>query len=329
MLLEVVGMSRPRLAWLYNDEFHRIDGLHQSLESFASVDSYDGGRDTLLNTVSEYEILVPPLNEKIDKEIIDRGIRLRIIGTPTTGTDHIDVAYAQSVGIKIVSIKDDRAFLDNVQATAELAWLLILACNRNFRAAIDDVLGGGWNRSAVRGHDLMDRTLGIVGYGRLGRMVSRMARAFRMKVMGCDPKAISDRWVEQVSLETLLGCADIVTLHVHLDEDTLGLIGREQLARIKRGSYLVNTARGELVDEGALLDALREGRLAGAGLDVVQRELEPIRGERPLLKYAAKHKNLIITPHIGGCTEESQEKAFIFFAEKLGRAVRGLDDDDS
>ena len=120
-------------------------------------------------------------------------------------------------------------------------------------------------------------------------------------------------------LEHLLATSDIVTLHVHLDDQTRGMIGAAQLAMMKPGAYLVNTSRGAVIDEPALIDALRSGRLAGAGLDVICDERDSRRSDRPLLQYAAAHENLVITPHVGGCTLESQHKAVLYFAEKLRR----------
>ena len=310
-------MSQPDLLWLLTDELDRIHGLRETLTDFARLNEPAADRGGIPDQIDRCEIIVPRISDEIDHQVIDRATRLRLIGTPSTGTDHIDIPHAAKRGIRIVSIKDDRAFLDTVQSTAELAWLLILACSRRLRAALDHVRAGGWNAAELRGHELIDRTLGIVGYGRLGTMVSRFAHAFRMKVIATDPQPIADGWVEQMAPDALLERADIITLHVHLNEETRGMIGRDQFARMKPGACLVNTSRGGLIDEDALLDALRGGRLAAAGLDVIEGERDPHRANRPLPRYAADHDNLIITPHVGGVTHESQAKAFMFFARKL------------
>ncbi|KKK79479.1 hypothetical protein LCGC14_2833110, partial [marine sediment metagenome] len=193
------------------------------------------------------------------------------------------------------------------------------ACSRNLRSALKQVESGQWDGQAVRGHELIDRTIGIVGYGRLGSMMGRFAQAFRMKVLGTDLEPISDPWVKKVSQGELLSTADVVTLHVHLNKQTRGMIGREQIFRMKPGSILVNTSRGGLIDEQALLEALDSGHLSAAGLDVIQAERGPDQTDSPLLRYAVEHDNLIITPHIGGVTVESQAKAFHHFALKLKR----------
>lgn len=313
--------ARPRLLWTWPEAWEEIAPLRSLLEGFAEVDVRQPDGEELAALVANYDILVPRLSHEIGAALLGRAARLKLIGTPSTGSDHIAVAEAQRRGILTVTLKDDRDFLDSVQATAELAWLLIQACHRRLREALAQVERGEWQAQAVRGHELIGRTLGIVGYGRLGTMVSRFAHAFRMDVIATDPHVkITDPWVRQVSLDELLAEADAISLHVHLNEQTRGLIGRDAFARMKRGAVLVNTSRGGVIDEAALLEALRSGQLAAAGLDVIEGERDPHRAQRPLLRYAAEHPNLILTPHMGGCTVESQAKAFLRFAELLREA---------
>lgn len=312
-------MKCPELLWLWPELIEDNPRLGQILGSFASVESVILSREELASRVKTCRILVPRLHHDVDTALLDAAPQLSIIGTPSTGTDHIAVAEAQRRGIQVVCIKDDREFLDTVQSTAELAWLLILNCNRNLRTCLKHVEAGGWDSQSMRGHELIGRTLGIIGYGRLGRMVSRFAHAFRMQVIASDPQPVPDDWVRQVSQEQLLATADIVTLHVHLEDRTRGMIGADQIAQMKQGAFLVNTSRGALIDEDALVAALTGGHLAGAGLDVVCGERASDRTQRPLFHYAMTHDNLLLTPHIGGCTIEAQQKATIFMAHKLRR----------
>jgi len=310
-------MARPSLLWLFPDQFEKIDGVADILTSFAEVDVRDIERPEIMECLGDYEILIPQLRHEINREVIDCGKRLRMIATPSTGTDHIDVKYMAQRGLELVCIKEDREFLDRVQSTAELAWLLILAANRNLRAATRHIEGGQWQAMAVRGHELIDRTLGIIGYGRLGTMVSRFAHATRMNVVATDPQPIQDEWVTQLPLDQLLAQSDIITIHVHLMDETRGMIGRDQISKMKKGAFLVNTSRGGIIDEDALIAALRDGHLAGAGLDVIQGERDPNRNDRPLMHYFRENDNLILTPHYGGATFESQAKAFVFTANKI------------
>ncbi len=188
----------------------------------------------------------------------------------------------------------------NITAAAELSWLLLMSVARPFRAAIQEPLAGEWDRNKYPGTMLRGRTLGVIGCGRIGTWVSRYAAAFEMKVLGYDPlvSTLPDTF-EPVDLDTLLATSDMVTLHVELQRGraTSARTGSASL-RMKRGAVLVNTSRGELVDEAALLDALKSGHLSGAGLDVLQGE--PDIDDHPLVGYAREHPNLVITPHIGG-----------------------------
>jgi D-3-phosphoglycerate dehydrogenase len=164
----------------------------------------------------------------------------------------------------------------------------------------------------------MDKTLGIVGYGRLGEMVARYATAFGMSILAYDPyKEIRQPFVTQVDFETLFQSADVITVHVHLNEETRGMISERAFSLMKEGAYLVNTSRGAVIDELALIRALESGKLSGVALDVIGRELEGNFENHPLIRYACAHENVIITPHIGGATIESQTKAFTFTARKL------------
>jgi D-3-phosphoglycerate dehydrogenase len=158
----------------------------------------------------------------------------------------------------------------------------------------------------------------VLGYGRLGRIVAEYGKAFRMPVLACNDIPVEPApGVEMVDFDTLLRRSDVLSIHVHLTDSNRHLIDRSAFARMKPGSILLNTSRGGIVDEGAFLDALRHGPLAGAGIDVVDGEWDPAIGRHPLLCYAREHDNLVITPHVGGITYESQQMAFAFTVEKL------------
>ncbi len=266
---------------------------------------------------------------RLTAELIEQAQRLRVIATPSTGLDHIDLEAAHKRQIAVLSLKDDRDLLDRITSTAELAWGLILACARRFPEAIDASRRGEWARDAVRGHQIAYKTLGILGCGRLGTMVAQYARAFRMKVLGCDVRPVDLPGVERVSFDRLFAESDIVTVHIHLTKENRKLIDREVLARMKPGSILVNTSRGAIIDESALIDALENGPLAAAGLDMVEGEWRDDLDQHPLIVYARSHGNLVITPHVGGVTFEAQEMAYLATATKLaeflrpGRAGRG------
>lgn len=231
--------------------------------------------------------------------------RLRFLAVPATGTDHIDRTAAAAFGIDVVSLAGHPG-LREITATPEHAFGLMLALLRNTVPAHLSVLRGEWNRDAHFGRQVKGSAVGVVGLGRTGRAFAGMAEAFGARVSYCDPFVREARYARCSSMEELARMSDAVAVHAVLDADTRGLLGAAFFAALKPGAFLVNTARGALVDETELLRALASGRLAGAALDVICGE--PDRGAAlasPLLDYARTHTNLILTPHIGGATPES------------------------
>jgi len=310
---------KPRILNL-EPEGYSPKALHV-LTSFSEVDIGPMTRDELLTNISNYDGLIVRLNHRIDRQILDAAPRLKFIASATTGLNHIDCDYAQKCGISILSLRGEVAFLDSIHATAEHTWALILALIRHIPASTHDVHLGGWNRDAFKGSELSGKTLGIIGYGRLGKKVARYGTAFGMKVLLTDTKRIipGDE-MELVSLEELLTRSEIVSIHVPYNPTTHGFFGREQIQKMRNGSYLINTSRGEVIDETALLESLINGHLAGAALDVMRGEnINDVNwiNNDPLIRYAKENNNLLITPHLGGCTIESMEKTEVFIAQKI------------
>jgi D-3-phosphoglycerate dehydrogenase len=280
----------------------------------------DMDRSELLLALQEAEVLWVRLRHRIDSQIMAAAPRLKIIVTPTTGLNHIDVEEARRRGIQVLSLCGENEFLADVRATAEHTVALILSLLRHVPAALGHVKSGAWNRDQFKGSELFGKTVGVVGYGRLGRIVARYLRAFDTRVVTSDPNVDAASVASEVALvplSQLLQKSDVVTLHVSLCGETRGFFGREQFAAMKTGAWFINTSRGELVDESALLGALRSGQLGGAALDVLCEEHSNGTGNNPLVDFAREHDNLIITPHIGGCTAESMEKTELFLAKKL------------
>jgi D-3-phosphoglycerate dehydrogenase len=280
----------------------------------------DLDRKGLISAARDFDVLWVRLRHQIDAEVLSSAPRLRMIVTPTTGLNHIDLKEAQRRKVHLLSLRGETDFLQDIRATAEHTVALILSLLRHVPQAFAHVQDGGWSRDQFKGHELHEKTVGIVGYGRLGRIVARYLRAFDTKVLATGPNIHADRaepGITPASLIRTLEESDLITLHVNLCDETKGFFGRNQFAAMKPGAWFINTSRGELVDESALLDALSTGRLAGAAVDVLCEESSAGMGERPLIVYSRKHSNLIITPHIGGCTVESMEKTEIFLAERL------------
>ncbi|MFK8115164.1 MAG: NAD(P)-dependent oxidoreductase [Rubripirellula sp.] len=311
-------MNVPRLLISECDRF--TAAAADRLRELAEVTLADLDRDALLNALEDVEILWIRLRHQIDREVFEHAPKLRFICSPTTGLNHIDLQEADRRGIQVISLRGEYDFLKEIRATAEHTIGLMLSLLRNVPAAIEHVRQGGWDRDPFCGRELHESTIGVVGYGRLGSLVAKYAKAFDAIVIATDPHVnIPD--VRQVPLQTLLAEADIVTIHVNLCDATAGILDREAIERMKPGALLINTSRGELIDESALLDALESGRLRGAALDVLADERSSGMQHHRLVAYARENDNLLITPHIGGCTTESMAKTEIFLTEKLCAAL--------
>jgi len=241
---------------------------------------------------------------RITKAVIDAAPHLRVVAVAATGADHVDAAALAARGIPLLTLRGQTEVLRGLTPAAEHSWLLLMACARQLTAAREHVRGGRWNRLEFPGIMLKGRTLGIVGCGRIGQWMARYGSAFGMRCIGYDPGL--PVWPEMITptpLDSLLTEADFVTLHVPLTDATVGLLDRACFQRMKRGSVFVNTSRGDLIDETALLDALKDGRVVAAGLDVLRGE--PEITANPLWQYARDHPNVIITPHIGGFSPDA------------------------
>ena len=295
------------------------------LEALAEVISLPADRQLLLDEIDRFDAYFADLRVRVDADIIARADRLRVIATCSTGTDHIDLDAVARRGIAVLSLKGDTVFLDQVTATAELTWALLLATVRRLPWAFDSVKQGCWDRDRFRGHQLSGKTLGVLGYGRLGRIVAEYGKAFRMDVIACNDTPVEPAdTVEMVDFDALVRRADVLSIHIHLTDDTRKLFDRSAFQRMKPGSILLNTSRGGVIDEAAFLDALHDGPLAGAGIDVVDGEWHPEIGSHPLIRHACEHDNLVITPHIGGATLESQRMALAHTVEKLRQCLLRL-----
>jgi D-3-phosphoglycerate dehydrogenase len=232
------------------------------------------------------------------------------------------MAEANRLGVKVIHLRGQKLFLKNVNSTAELTIALILSALRKLPQAFENTRIGYWDQGSLRGREAAGKLIGIVGCGRLGTKVARVGLALGMHVLVYDPlaKRLPRGATRANSLNELLSVSDIVSLHVPLMPETIHMVGEHELNSMKRGSILVNTSRGAIVDTLALVEALNSGRLASAAVDVVENEEGLIRGEKHILiEYARANTNLLITPHIGGATHEAVEKTDAFI---IGRYLK-------
>jgi len=274
-------------------------------------------------------ILVVRLKYTIDKFWFDKMPNLKVIATPTTGLNHIDMAEAEKRGIKIISLRGHTEFLDKITSTAEETIGLMIALVRKLPWAFDYVKVGGWvNRDKFRGHELAHKTLGILGLGRLGRMVARYALAMDMNVIASDPNVaetdMEKLGLRKVSMEELFRESDVLSVHVLLTDGTRNLVKAEHFNLMKPDAYFVNTARAEIIEQGVLETALENKFIAGAAVDVMWGEEGGLKFEgqlknNRLWNYAKTHDNLIIVPHIGGATYEAMAITEDFIADLVSK----------
>jgi D-3-phosphoglycerate dehydrogenase len=287
-------------------------GLEYLRERF-DVD-VDGDSD-LAEIIGRYDAVVVRSATKLTAEVIERAARLRVIGRAGVGVDNVDVAAATRRGIVVANAPES-----TVVSAAEHTIGLLVALARNIPQAHAALKQGRWERSEWGGVELAGKTLGLVGFGRIGQQVARRALGLGMHVVAYDPFVSAERVRElgaepTSSVDTVLGAADFLTLHLPLNDDTRGFLGRDAFARVRPGVRVVNAARGELVDEDALADAIRSGRVAGAALDVFSDE--PYAG--PLLGL----DGVVVTPHLAASTAEAQDRAGLIVAEQVAAALEG------
>ena len=286
------------------------------LRAYADVDVKTSlSHDQLLATIADYDALVVRSQTRVTEDVITAGKKLQVIGRAGVGVDNIDVDAATRKAIVVVN-----APTGNTISAAEHAIGLMFALARNIPQANAALKAGQWRRSEFMGVELRNKVLGLVGLGNVGSEVARRARGLEMSVIAFDPFVSVDYAhnlrVELVSLDRVLAVADFISLHVPLSENTRGLIGAEELAKVKPNCCIVNTARGGLVDEAALAQAVHEKRLAGAAIDVFPQE--PVT-ESVLFQ----EDRIIVTPHLGASTVEAQAQAAHDVAEQIVAILRG------
>jgi D-3-phosphoglycerate dehydrogenase / 2-oxoglutarate reductase len=269
----------------------------------------------LADKIGDYDAIIIRSATKLTSELIERADRLKVIGRAGVGVDNVDVDAATRRGIVVANAPES-----TVISAAEHALGLLLALSRNIPQAHAALKEGRWERSRYGGLELADKTLGVLGFGRIGQQVARRAAGLQMRVVAYDPFVSKERFrelgVERAETQDeVLAAADFLTLHLPLTPETHGAIGAEAFAGMKPGVRIVNAARGELIDEAALLEALSSGHVAGAALDVFSSE--PYSG--PLLEL----DNVVVTPHLAASTEEAQDRAGVIVAQQVAAALEG------
>lgn len=271
----------------------------------------------LRERIAGYDALVVRSETKVTADLLDAATRLRVVGRAGVGVDNIDIDAATRHGILVLN-----APTGNTIAAAEHAIAMMLALVRNIPRADQSLHDGRWERSRFMGMELRDKTLGILGLGKIGFEVARIAReGLHMRVLAHDPLVTSERaaqaGAELVEFETLLTSSDVLTVHVPLNDATRGVVGAQELRRMRQGARLVNVARGGIIDEAALADAVRSGHIAGAAIDVFVKEPPP--PDQPLLQLP----EVVVTPHLGASTREAQVNVAFDVADQIVEYLEG------
>ena len=294
------------------------DGLEENgkaiLGASGEVDDKSGiSADDLLTIIGEYDALIVRGRTKVTAAVFDAGKKLKVVGRAGVGVDNIDLAAAKTHNVTVVNSP-----LATTVAVAELTMSLLLSIVREIPRADASMKSGKWLKKEFEGHKLFGKTLGVMGYGRIGSAVAARAKAFEMKILAYDPlitaEEIKQRGAEPVSMDELLEKSDLITMHMPLTADSRSLLNTEAFAKMKKGVYIVCAARGGVIDEAALLEALNSGQVSGAALDVFTAEPP---GESDLVS----HPRVIDTPHIGAQTVEAQFRAANDIAEEVVNAL--------
>jgi len=299
-----------------------IAGVAENLEQTGYVTYMDDPSvQDVVDCIGDFDAIFTNPNKSrvfLGREVIDAAHRLRVICTASTGTNHIDKAYAAEKGLPILALTEERNIINRISSTAELAFALTLAGLRHVVRGHTAVMAGEWDYTRYIGRQMNCLTIAVIGYGRLGSMYARYCKAFDARVRIFDPyKRVDDSGLEQVAdFDEVLYGADVVAIHVHVTAETIGMIDEARLARMKDDVLIVNTSRGDIVNEADMVAFLRSHPQARIATDVLADEVRN-RTESPLLKYATRSDQVTITPHIGGMTREAQEIAYRHAAARL------------
>ena len=295
-----------------------IDGVYKKLQSYGEL-IYEPKIDkdelkNLLNQTNADYLFTGPSKQNfiLDEEVL-KDSNVKVINTASTGLNHIDLNYCKENNIDVWSLKEDYELINDLPSTSELAFGLMMSLMRNIPSGYNHVKSGGWDYEPYVGHQIKGKTIGVIGYGRLGKIMCDLFYGWGVKLLASDPyERITT--ARGVPLDELLEKSDVVFLHTHVTDETRGMVDEEFISYMKEGSYLINTARGELVEE-AIIESIKVGHLKGYGTDVIKDEFGDIKNSK-LVEFS-KSNNVLITPHIGGMTIEGSTKAYHWAVNKF------------
>lgn len=296
------------------DDLHPLFKLEAEALGFQVDDNPDFNLKQTLAVIADYQGLVIRTKFKVDKTVLDAAINLKFIARAGAGMDNIDEAYANQKGVVCINAPEG-----NRDAVAEHAIAMLLSLMNNIRYSDIEIRNGVWNREANRGYELSGKTVAIIGYGNNGKQMAKKLHGFGVTLIAYDKykTGFSDEFVREVSMEEIVKLADVLSLHIPLTAQTKQMVDDEYLFHFKKPFFFLNTARGEIVNTQALLNAIQKGKVLGAGLDVLETEKFPALAQQSWYQALAANKKVLLTPHIAGWTFESYRKISEVLAEKL------------
>ena len=296
------------------DDLHPIFKIEAEKLGFTCNDQPDFSREQALEIISEYDGLAIRTKFQVDKEIIDAAINLKFIARAGAGLDNIDEEYASKRQIKCINAPEG-----NRDAVAEHALAMLLALAVNLRNGDQEVRNGVWDREGNRGWELKGKTVALIGYGNTGQAMARKLSGFEVEVIAFDKYKVDygDNFVKAMSMEQIVKYADVLSFHIPLTRETRKMVDAEYLYHFKKPIFLLNTARGEIVDTQAVLGGIKTGSIMGAGLDVLETEKFPLLSQQPWFDELKSNPKVILSPHVAGWTIDSYRKISEVLAEKL------------
>jgi len=300
-----------------------LDGVYELLEQYDNVfyepDITKNELKKLLIT-HEIEYLFTNPNKQsfiLDRELLEHT-SLKVINTCSTGLNHIDIDYCERNDIEVWSLKTDFELINDLPSTAELSFGLMMSLLRKIPEGFDSVKKGEWDYEPFIGRQVKGLTIGIVGYGRLGRITVELLKGWGVKILVNDPYVdVDNENCIRTTMHEVWKQSDVIFLHLHVTDTTRELVSEYFISRMKKGSILINTSRGELVNEKDVINSIKEGHLGGYGTDVIADEFGDVK-ESELVEFSRENDNVVITPHVGGMTWEGQTKAYKWAIDKFG-----------
>jgi len=297
-----------------------VDDLHPAFKESATAMGYEVNDQPLITRaetlaiIAEYEGIAVRTKFLIDKELLSAATRLKFVARAGAGLDNIDEVFAKEKNIQLLNAPEG-----NMDAVGEHATGLLLSLMNNFRSADIQVRNGVWDREGSRGYELKGKTVGIIGYGFMGRSFAKKMAGFEVNVIAYDKykTGFTDAYAKEVSMEEIVKQSDVLSLHIPLTKETRQMVDEEYLLHFRKPIFFINTARGEVVNTKAVLNAIKANKILGAGLDVLEVEKFPALAAQDWYQELAKSDKVILTPHVGGWTFDSYRKISEVLAEKL------------